>query len=113
MTQWSPDTCGCVVEYDDQINVVAVHKKCTKHAGTPDDATHLATVLAHNRKKNAVRNAILAANGITDPSASPISVFYDQNDDLHVVGANMADAQKSAAIAAATPLLGASKLNWS
>jgi hypothetical protein len=113
MTQWSPDTCGCVVEYDDQINVVAVHKKCTKHAATPDDATHLATMLAHNRKKNAILNAIVAHVESTGAKAPKIAVTYDDNDDLRVVGESLSAADQAAALAVVGPLLGTSKLNWS
>lgn len=52
-TRWSPDTCSCVLEYDEGINITAVVAACPKHAGNqPTD--HLAAVLAHNRQKNRV-----------------------------------------------------------
>lgn len=52
-TRWTPDTCACSIEYDENINVLNVFNTCPKHAGkTP--ANQLAAVLAHNRKKNNV-----------------------------------------------------------
>jgi hypothetical protein len=91
MTRWSPDTCGCVIEYDDQVRVTAVVKKCTKHAGTKDDATHLETVLAHNRRKNAALDAItshIKGLGI-DPASLPLSVFYNDADVLTISGSGL------------------------
>jgi hypothetical protein len=108
MTRWHPDTCGCEVEYDDQINVTTVYKKCAKHSSTPDDATHLATMLAHNRKKNAVFNAIVEQG--TSPAG--LSVQYDANDDLNIVGHNLDLAGTAAVFTKVSSVLGTSKLNW-
>ena len=108
MTRWNPDTCGCDIEYDDQIKVVAVHKKCAKHSSTPDDNTHFDTVLAHNRKKNAVFNAIV------DQGTSPVglSVQYDDNDNLNIVGHALDLAGTAAVFTKVSSALGSSKLNW-
>jgi hypothetical protein len=108
MTLWSPDTCGCKIEYDDNIQVTKVHLKCAKHASTPDDGTHLAVVLAHNRKKNMVFNAITMRGA----KAKGLSVSYDANDDLHVTGDGLIPANRSLVLTDVTSALGASKLNW-
>lgn len=85
MTRWTPDTCGCELEYDGDINHVASHRLCPKHAHLTGGA-HLAEVLAHNRKKNHVLNA--AHQHVSDAGGDPSSmrVEYDEQDDLHVHG---------------------------
>jgi hypothetical protein len=92
MTRWSPDTCDCVIEYDNDIHVTAVIKKCTKHINTKDDITHFETVLAHNRKKNAVLTTVTnhIKNLGIDPVNLPISVFYDNADILIISGSGLA-----------------------
>ena len=86
MTLWSPDTCECVIEYDDDLKVVAVHNKCSKHLATQDDASHFETVLGHNRKKNLVLNAAvvrLREMGVAE--GAQVHVHYDDNDDLNII----------------------------
>jgi hypothetical protein len=91
MTRWSPDTCGCVIDYDGNLNVIAVVTKCAKHADTLHDKHHFDTVLTHNRKKNHVHNALvehmkeIGSNG----SENMIAVAYDDNDDLHISGSGL------------------------
>lgn len=110
-TTWRPDTCDCVIEYDDNIQVVAVHNKCAKHASTSHAAAHLDTMLAHNRKKNHVRNAIAEHIGDEKVAAS-LHVTYDEKDDLHVHGHGLDDAGQRAAHSKASRFLGASSLHW-
>ena|SRR5882762_9636240 len=91
MTRWSPDTCGCEIEYDDDLKVVEVFKKCAKHAHTSDDATHFQTVLAHNRTKNAALNATHARMKEGGSTALPehVGAFYDYDDNLHIIGSGL------------------------
>ena len=110
-TTWRPDTCDCVIEYDDKINVVAVHKRCAKHSGTLNDGHHLETVLTHNRKKNHVRNGIAEHIG-DEKAAASLHVAYDDKDDLHVHGHGLSDADQKAAHAKVAHHLGASALHW-
>ena len=47
MTIWEPDTCNCLIEYDDNVKLIKFIKKCKLHENkTFDD------VLAHNRSFN-------------------------------------------------------------
>lgn len=54
-TRWHPDTCDCVVQYDDQGQLVVFEKACARHS-TADQAAFDA-LLAGNRLKNRVVNA--------------------------------------------------------
>ena len=93
MTRWHPDTCGCEVEYSDdgKFTVTAVHKKCAKHAGTASHDEHLATVFAHNRKKNAVHNAAVEHLKTIRPGLDPhsIATVYDERDNLTIHGTDV------------------------
>lgn len=51
MTIWSPDTCDCVIEYNERINWIKSHKNCRLHSNLRNQ-THLNTVLAQNRRFN-------------------------------------------------------------
>jgi hypothetical protein len=60
-TLWSPDTCGCQIEYswDDSIDVkdrvhtcVSIRKKCEKHTHLNDKHEHFKQVLKENQDKN-------------------------------------------------------------
>ncbi len=70
-TRWSPDTCSCVVEYDENMVHVATISACPKHAALAHSSAHLDAVLAHNRAKNA------AAQWLSDLGVQPLSVHYD------------------------------------
>jgi hypothetical protein len=67
VTRWSPDTCGCVVEYewDDEANpetrthAFKAGTRCSLHAAAPGD--HLAVVQEENTRKNL---AILIAQSV-------------------------------------------------
>jgi hypothetical protein len=72
MTRWSPDTCGCVLDYDDKIQHVASVQACPKHAHLAGQ-DHLDGVLAHNRAKNAVLNHLVAGGH----DATMLAVGYD------------------------------------
>lgn len=59
-TTWSPDTCGCVIEYDwdtdtsedERVHTVSkIVKECPLHKGL-DIKTHYVTVLEENTRKN-------------------------------------------------------------
>jgi hypothetical protein len=95
MTRWSPDTCDCVVEYDNNLQVTAVINRCKKHQDTANDAVHLSTVLAHNRRKNTVLNA--TRDHLKEIGLSPdvVSVVYDDADRLHIVGSGLSSAEQT------------------
>lgn len=61
VTTWSPDTCGCVIEYewdDAQDENTRVHtaktilKDCGLHKKPKDKDEHFATILEENQRKN-------------------------------------------------------------
>jgi hypothetical protein len=112
MTQWSPDTCGCEIEYDDDLKVVAVHKKCAKHADTVDDAIHFDTVLAHNRKKNAAHNAVVAHLKSLGMDHERVHTGYDVQDNLIVRNSKLSVADQQMVAAAAQPAIGASAIKF-
>jgi hypothetical protein len=98
MTTWRPDTCGCEIEYSDpDMKIIRVHQRCAKHDGAHDDAAHFETVLAHNRKKNIVHNAIgehlKSIGSVITPDM--FATHYDDNDDLHIVGAKLGSDDQS------------------
>lgn len=60
-TRWSPDTCGCVIEFqwDDTVAPeLRTHthkstiKACSAHTAQKDINTHFPTVLEENQRKN-------------------------------------------------------------
>ena len=110
MTRWYPDTCGCIVDYDDAIKVTAVVKKCAKHTNTLNDDHHLETVLVHNRKKNSVHNAVVDHLRQSGKNTDGIATLYDDADDLHLFGVSAED--HSAISSKVSPLLGASSLRF-
>lgn len=51
VTRWSPDTCECVIEYNDDLSLSRVVNACAAHqAGT--ESTVFQTVLEENPRKN-------------------------------------------------------------
>jgi hypothetical protein len=112
MTRWSPDTCGCVVDYDDNLKVTAVVTKCVKHANTADDATHFEAVLAHNRKKNAVHNAVSDHLAAIGAKSEALVVAYDENDDLHVFGSGLLQSDQDEVTRKVKARLGKSALRF-
>lgn len=111
MTQWRPDTCDCIVDYDGDIKVTAVVKKCAKHSDTLNDAHHLETVLAHNRKKNYVHNAAVEHAKSIGIDHESIHTAYDPQDNLIVISKLDVDAQKKVTNAVES-LLGASAIKF-
>lgn len=55
MTLWKPDTCSCVLEYNDNIQLIKAHSKCKLHEKEQDI---LAAVLTHNRSFNTAHKEI-------------------------------------------------------
>lgn len=51
-TRWFPDTCSCVVVYEDDFTCVAVEQTCEEHAHLEDNQEHYEAVLAKNQAKN-------------------------------------------------------------
>jgi len=51
MTVWKPDTCDCIIEYNDNINWVSTRKKCRLHKAL-NGQNLLNQVLAQNRRFN-------------------------------------------------------------
>lgn len=68
---WSPDTCGCQIEYDSSLNYIQTVKACSKHSSVSGTAQHLVDVLAHNRKKNDI------LNWLTSQNSAPLSIGYN------------------------------------
>lgn len=71
-TRWSPDTCGCTVEYewDDAVpqdlrvhTPAAVVHRCAAHAALADAAVH-AAVGSENMRKNTVEARLRSAHAI-------------------------------------------------
>jgi hypothetical protein len=117
MTRWSPDTCGCVIDFKangEEVEVVAVVTKCPKHADTPHDKHHFETVLAHNRRKNHVHNAVVEHLQKTKPGArhEDVAVVYDDKDDLHVHGSGLSEAEQKAALGNVKVALGSATIKF-
>lgn len=89
ITRWSPDTCGCVIDYEWDTDVPAeervhttVHTvQCEHHKGVSHKECH-AFVLAENQKKNKVVNLIAAATGV---EAHTVSFKFDSKRKLKIV----------------------------
>lgn len=81
ITQWSPDTCQCVFDYewdgslpvDQRVHTLKnVVDKCVDHSVVAvNPATHYATVLDENVRKNKVYGQLLTLTGITQMVAQP------------------------------------------
>jgi hypothetical protein len=90
MTQWSPDTCGCVIVYDDNLTHRISLNACPKHRGMKGQ-DHLDVVLAHNRQKNHALNALVEHGEKNGFDLSRLSVGYHpgapaDNDPLIIMG---------------------------
>lgn len=68
VTRWTPDTCGCTLEYewdDEDPNDTRVHtfsalkRKCGSHVGISDEAQVYDHVLKENQTKNNVYRHLL------------------------------------------------------
>ncbi len=63
MTRWSPDTCGCCIDYNGGVFVATV-RACPRHLGVANSAGHLTALLAENTKKNHAIAQIVSANAL-------------------------------------------------
>ena len=82
-TRWSPDTCGCILEYswdDAQAENVRVHtpssivKACPAHLATAANAVaHYNDVLGENLRKNQAFDVARAALNIQEPSQTELA----------------------------------------
>jgi hypothetical protein len=50
-TIWKPDTCHCVIEYNDKLECIKIHKSCTVHQGG-DKQVMFNNCLKHNQSFN-------------------------------------------------------------
>jgi hypothetical protein len=111
-TRWSPDTCGCVIEYSWDSDVapearVHTFKKtvevCPAHAAHKDLNTHYSTVLEENRRKNYTLADAAEIAGV-DLSPTPEKVktkiagrTFDTEDDKIVFEHALLEGQKARA----------------
>lgn len=90
-TSWSPDTCGCTIEfYNDDGSFRSTVSACQKHSDVADTEKHLSDLLNHNRTKNHVLNDLVKTYGL-NLEETPIAVGYDptadkNNDPIVVAG---------------------------
>jgi len=113
ITTWSPDTCGCILEYewdDSQKNDDRVHtyskasKLCSEHQklGFEEKAAY-DQVLAENTRKNIALDDIRKTAGVADAQAGEFPNkcvwFFDADRNLQVqlVGITITTLQKSQA----------------
>ena len=72
VTRWSPDTCECIIEYNDDLSLSRVVQACDAHKGGTESTTFNA-VLEENPRKNKSFKEILdnAPPGMydTDPES--------------------------------------------
>jgi hypothetical protein len=116
-TQWSPDTCNCVIQYswedslppDQRTHTLAtVVSRCSAHAGFSGQA-HFDQVTTENTRKNRVHGAILAnipalTQTITNPDGTTsvslkngvtLNWSFDTNRHLMVTLSGATAAQKA------------------
>jgi hypothetical protein len=60
-TLWSPDTCGCQIEYDNAGTLIAYRKRCPRHT-----AATYTDVLTENRTKNSEVEKVRAAKALSE-----------------------------------------------
>lgn len=78
-TRWTPDTCGCVLEYDDTVSLVRVHRIGPEHSGLSGVAL-FAQVVAECRRSNHCFAEIEAVRpGVFSRETKP---FYFTGSDL-------------------------------
>ena len=84
-TQWSPDTCDCIIQYDWDADLPAdqrVHtasksiRKCSFHSAVADLTPHFNVLMDENPRKNQTLQAALenltSQLGTTDPSTGAL-----------------------------------------
>lgn len=65
VTRWSPDTCGCVIEYDENINLTSVVQRCPAHQTLLDNPSIFNSVKEENSRKNIGIHDLLLNNAPT------------------------------------------------
>ena len=88
INQWSPDTCGCTIEYswDDSVSAelrthsaTRIVKACLAHDGLKNDtANHYDKVRNENVRKNKAHGQLLALSQIGDVVLQPNGETYFQ-----------------------------------
>jgi hypothetical protein len=58
VTRWSPDTCECVIEYNDDGTLSNVVKACDAHKGDNDEVVFQNVKEENPRKNNAVKEIL-------------------------------------------------------
>lgn len=110
ITRWSPDTCGCVIDFEwDDENSSIPHKakniisECEAHKGLDKDSCYL-SVLEENKYKNVVINkiantipslALISSSGVPYPNMDKISFSFDKNRKIIIKAQGATSAQKS------------------
>jgi hypothetical protein len=103
LTQWYPDTCGCVIifEWDDAVpaeqRVHTLYKivtKCSDHKSIADDVELFNTVMRENTMKNEIFGKLQESMPQIQPGN--YSWYFDSNRVLHVklIGLPFTQAQK-------------------
>ncbi len=86
-TQWSPDTCDCIIEYqwdrdlpaDQRVHILSRYvNRCAIHAVQADDTTRWNTILEENPRKNQALQLIIdnAPLSFVDINTNPDSSTY-------------------------------------
>jgi light-regulated signal transduction histidine kinase (bacteriophytochrome) len=131
-TRWSPDTCGCVIEYQWNTedapqarthSIKNIVKACPAHANLADKADHFEKVKEENRRKNKVLNEavlkhipratkkVIGEDGVeqTVLDLSKVNFEFDENRVLKVFVEGLQVAEKTAAQAEADEKVGNGK----
>jgi len=119
-TRWSPDTCGCVIDYEwddavpdsERTHIISkVITKCPAHASVGLPNIHFTQVLDENTTKNKAFEIVLSKA----PALTPDNFRYsfDKNRKLvvDVVDFNLKTADKTALIAELNTKLGTGKVS--
>jgi hypothetical protein len=108
MTLWTPDTCGCQIEFDphpDDPNNKILHLKthfvCPKHEHLAHTQGHADTVLAHNQAKNIALATVAKHLGIPEDQQHEMVGKYNpdaphHSDPLTIVGHGKTGAEMQA-----------------
>jgi len=132
ITRWSPDTCGCVIEYSwdaDLPDESRVHtysstiKDCPEHSGLGSAIYNV--ILDENQRKNKVHGELLKINAISEDkiqdNGSTIrqlkaGIVYnwnfdiDRNLEVQILGATLSVAEKAALQAICDSTFGVNKV---
>lgn len=127
-TRWSPDTCGCVVEYewDDKEppeerthSIIGALQRCPRHALLSAHSDHWTVLTEENSRKNRLLEHLLdndPALSEKDPEGNPrlkdgaVSWNFDDSGTLHVVVPSLGAQAKATAQRATESKFGAGKI---